>query len=82
MGPAPAVNLTNTTLKTQDGDKVAFTVNNDPTTYGGHKHITLLPDTFLEYNVVYVVHLEGTYNDQPFTIEWKFFTGTSAMTGE
>lgn len=78
-GPAPAINLTNTTLTSQDGKKIAFTANNDPNKYGGHKHITLIPDTFLPYDTIFVVHLEGTYNDQPFTYEWKFSTGNTAI---
>ncbi|MGA9398619.1 MAG: CAP domain-containing protein [Anaerolineaceae bacterium] len=78
-GPAPAINLTTTTLTTEAGVKLAFTSNNNPNTYGGHKHITLIPDDPLTNNTIFVVHLEGTYSDQPFTYEWKFSTGTTAI---
>ncbi|MGB8251895.1 MAG: CAP domain-containing protein [Anaerolineaceae bacterium] len=78
-GPAPAINLTTTTLTTEAGVKLAFTANNNPNTYGGHKHITLIPDDPLANNTIFVVHLEGTYSDQPFTYEWKFSTGTTAI---
>ncbi len=81
-GPAPALNLTNTTIVTQDGDKIAFTANNDPNKYGGHKHITLIPDTFLPYGTIFTVHLEGTYDEQPFTYEWKFSTGNEPIPEE
>jgi hypothetical protein len=81
-GPAPALNLTNTTIVTQVGDKIAFTANNDPAKYGGHKHITLIPDTYLPYNTIFKVHLEGTYNEQPFIYEWKFSTGIDPIPEE
>jgi hypothetical protein len=79
-GPAPAINLTATTLATQDGGIVDFTINNDPDTYGGHKHITLIPDQALAKNTIFIVHLEGTYADLPFSLEWKFSTGTVSIT--
>lgn len=78
-GPAPAVSLGATRLTTQDGTGVAITVDNDPDTYGGHKHITLIPKNFLEFNTIYVVHIEGSYAEQPFTLEWKFSTGSTPI---
>ena len=81
-GPAPAVNLTATTLKTSEGTLVAFTVNSDPLAYGGHKHITLLPTNPLPYGKIYEVHLEGSYNGETFVYDWKFSTGTTAIPEE
>jgi hypothetical protein len=78
-GPAPAVNLSATTLTTSAGVAVPFTVNSDPAAYGGHKHITLIPTTPLTSNTIYVVHLEGSYAEEPFVYEWKFSTGNTAI---
>jgi hypothetical protein len=78
-GPAPAVNLSTTTLTTAAGVAVPFTINSDPAAYGGHKHITLLPSNPLAYDTIFVVHLEGSYNDEAFVYEWKFSTGTTAI---
>jgi hypothetical protein len=78
-GQNPAVNLNATTLTTQTGAKVAITVNHDPATYGGHKHITLIPDQPLAYDIIYTVHVEGVYNNQAFSYEWKFSTGTTEI---
>jgi hypothetical protein len=78
-GPAPAVNLSTTTLKTSEGIAIPFTINSDPASYGGHKHITLLPVNPLAKDTIFVVHLEGSYNGEAFVYEWKFSTGTTAI---
>jgi hypothetical protein len=78
-GPAPAVNLTTTTLTNLAGASVPFTINSDPAYYGGHKHITLLPSNPLAYDNIFVVHLEGSYNGEAFVYEWKFSTGTTPI---
>jgi hypothetical protein len=78
-GPAPAVNLSATTLKTSEGAAIPFTVNSDPAAYGGHKHITLLPVNPLPYGKIFEVHLEGSYNGKAFIFDWKFSTGSTPI---
>jgi hypothetical protein len=81
-GPAPAVNLTATTLTTSEGLAIPFTVNSDPTAYGGHKHITLLPVNPLPYGKIFEVHLEGSYDGETFVYDWKFSTGATVIPAE
>ena len=78
-GPAPAVNLTTTTLTTSAGTALPFTINSDPAAFGGHKHITLIPTYPLAYETIFVVHLVGSYDGKAFVYDWKFSTGTTAI---
>ncbi|MBN2258725.1 MAG: CAP domain-containing protein [Anaerolineaceae bacterium] len=78
-GPTPAINLNLTTLTSQTGAKVAVTIEHDPATYGGHKHITLIPNQPLAYDIIYTVHVEGVYMNDAFSYEWKFSTGTTPI---
>jgi uncharacterized protein YkwD len=69
--------LTGASLGTEAGGSISHTA--DTNLPVGHKGVQILPSQNLPDNTVFIVSINGTYDNTPFTYSWKFSTGDAPI---